>query len=345
MSHRTRSGRKRETPLPRILALFVPAAFLISVFSQAVFATTYVITDGERVITHATFASDPAVILSEAGLNLEDADTFTSGRNSIVVHRGQRVLLSWHGEERIVTSPGETVEALLKRLHLDPDSTDMISAAPGDMTFDGMTLRVDRVVYQEETYSALVPREVSYCNAPGIPAGMVETLSPGRDGELLRTAAVTYINGREASREILRNEWIAEAVDAVVATGTGHAIRYSDGPVITESTITLPTGEVLTYTHTGTVRATAYTHTDAGCNTVTSTGSTVHIGTVAVDPTFIPYGTRMFIAAEDGSYIYGLAEAEDCGGAIKGDRVDLYLPTFDDCIQFGRRKCTVYYLG
>ena len=52
----------------------------------------------------------------------------------------------------------------------------------------------------------------------------------------------------------------------------------------------------------------------------------------------------MFIMASDGSYIYGVATAEDCGGDIKGDRMDLYLPTFDECIQFGRRRCTLYFL-
>ena len=78
---------------------------------------------------------------------------------------------------------------------------------------------------------------------------------------------------------------------------------------------------------------------------LTYTGTTVHVGTVAVDPRYIPYGTRMFIIASDGSYVYGVAEAEDCGGDIKGDRVDLYLPTFDECIQFGRRECTIYFLG
>ena len=46
-----------------------------------------------------------------------------------------------------------------------------------------------------------------------------------------------------------------------------------------------------------------------------------------------------------GSYVYGVAEAEDCGGAIKGDRIDLYMPTYEDCVQFGRRTCTIYFLG
>ena len=99
------------------------------------------------------------------------------------------------------------------------------------------------------------------------------------------------------------------------------------------------------YTHSDTVRATAYTHTDKGCDTITATGTTVRWGTVAVDPRYIPYGTRMFIVASDGSYIYGLATAEDCGGDIKGDRMDLYMPTYEQCREFGRRRCTLYFLG
>ena len=67
--------------------------------------------------------------------------------------------------------------------------------------------------------------------------------------------------------------------------------------------------------------------------------------TVAVDPTRIPYGTRMFIVSDDGQYVYGIATAEDCGGGIKGDRIDLYYPTYEECMTFGRRSCTIYFLG
>ena len=126
--------------------------------------------------------------------------------------------------------------------------------------------------------------------------------------------------------------------------GVGRA-RKAEDPIILEDRILLPTGEILHYTKVDFVRATAYTHTDPGCTVTTATGTRVHRGTVAVDPRYIPYGTRMFIMASDGSYVYGPAEAEDCGGDIKGDRVDLYLPTVEACMAFGRRRCTVYFLG
>ena len=59
----------------------------------------------------------------------------------------------------------------------------------------------------------------------------------------------------------------------------------------------------------------------------------------------IPYGTRMYIVSNDGRYVYGIATAEDCGSAIKGNRIDLYFDTVAECDRFGIRNCQVYFLG
>ena len=173
-------------------------------------------------------------------------------------------------------------------------------------------------------------------------------LTKGADGELQCTAEVTYTNARETSRTVLSRTMTAAPVTEIVALGTGEAPDKpapNAMPLIEDGFIRLPTGEVLTYSGTARVRATAYTHTDEGCDRITYTGTTVRVGTVAVDPRYIPYGTRMFIVSDDGCYIYGLSVAEDCGGAIKRDRIDLYFPTYDECIQFGRRNCTIYFLS
>ena len=200
---------------------------------------------------------------------------------------------------------------------------------------------------EEQTYTAVLPHETQYCYSDILPAGVERVMTEGKDGELRCTALVTYVDGVEASRQRLSQRVTVNPVTEVIAVGTGLLAQgmSAGNVVIGDGTITLPTGEVLTYTDTMQVRATGYTHTDAGCDLITSTGTTVRIGTVAVDPRYIPYGTRMFIVSNDGSYIYGISVAEDCGGAIKKDRVDLYFPTTRECFQFGRRDCTVYFLG
>lgn len=62
------------------------------------------------------------------------------------------------------------------------------------------------------------------------------------------------------------------------------------------------------------------------------------------DPTVIPYGTKMYIESADGKYIYGYAIAGDCGGAIKGKRVDLFYWSKAQCNEFGRRAVNIYFL-
>ena len=344
------SGKKGGGVL-RVLALLLPVLLALVLIRQTAFAKTYVITDGERVVTYTTFATDPAEVLNQAGLTLDENDTYTTqtgeGVEEITICRSQRVTVCYHGEETVVTTFGETAGELLSRLNLEVGEYDVLSHIPDTLLDDGMALRVDSVIKRQESYTSTLPHETLLCNDASLPTGTREVLTEGVDGEMLLTADVLYVNGEETERAVLSETVTKAPVTEVVAVGTGEIPESADPdamPVIAGGYITLPTGEVLTYTGSAAIRATAYTHTDAGCDMTTYTGTTVHKGTVAVDPRYIPYGTRMFIVSNDGAYVYGIAVAEDCGGDIKGDRMDLYFPTFNECIQFGRRVCTIYFL-
>lgn len=85
-----------------------------------------------------------------------------------------------------------------------------------------------------------------------------------------------------------------------------------------------------------------YTYTTtyyAGTNAHGSTGQRVHYGTCAVDPSVIPYGTRLYIEG------YGIAVANDCGGAVQGHIVDLYMRSTAECIRWGRQNRKAYVLA
>ena len=84
--------------------------------------------------------------------------------------------------------------------------------------------------------------------------------------------------------------------------------------------------------------ATAYTAGCYGCSGITATGRPAGHGIVAVDPSVIPLGTRLFIPG------YGVAIAGDTGGAIRGNRIDLGFNSERDAMLFGRREVTVYRL-
>jgi len=348
---KSKAMRRRNLVIRLYVALLtmILGLSLSALLAQTAFATTYVITDGDTVVTCTSFATDPVEVLDEAGVELQEHDTYiTQGSGTITVNRAQKITIQYHGKTTGTTSAGETVGELLQRLELEVSGEDVVSRGLGEETFDGMVITVDRIQVQRETYSSTVPHEVRCRKDDQLPEGTRTVIKEGEEGELLCTAEVTYVNGKEIGRTVIQEKIIREPVTEVVCIGTGEVpieTQPGDAPVIGDGYIILPTGEVLTYTKKDTVRATAYTHTDAGCDMVTATGTTVHWGTVAVDPRYIPYGTRMFIMASDGSYIYGLATAEDCGGDIKGDRMDLYMPTYQQCREFGRRRCTLYFLG
>lgn len=74
-------------------------------------------------------------------------------------------------------------------------------------------------------------------------------------------------------------------------------------------------------------------------NGITSIGVKAQAGrTVAVDPRKIPYGTKVIIDGH--TYI-----AEDCGGAIKGNRIDIFFNTHSEALQWGRRTKQVTILN
>ncbi len=351
MKQRKRSFLRRQALFLRLYVVVLLTILSLSVtalLSQTAFANTYVITDGDRVVTYTTFATDPEAVLEQAGMPLRQMDSFTTQPGpegeTITVSRGQEITIQYHGQTIETASPGETAGELLARLELAVSGEDVVSPGMDTPTYDGMELRVDRVETLRQSYTCTMPHSVSYCRDASLPAGTEEVLTAGVDGELLQTADITYVNGREVSRSVLEETVLRPAVAEIIGQGASQP-EESRLPRITEDYIYLPTGEVLTYTHTQTLRATAYTHTDDGCGLTTATGTDVRWGTVAVDPRYIPYGTRMFVLASDGSYVYGIATAEDCGGDIKGDRMDLYMPTYEQCIQFGRRPCTVYFLA
>jgi len=79
------------------------------------------------------------------------------------------------------------------------------------------------------------------------------------------------------------------------------------------------------------MECTAYTWTGQR----TKSGTWPAVGTAAVDPEVIPLGTRLWIEG------YGEAVALDTGGDIQGQIIDLYMDSYQECIEWGRRQVEV----
>lgn len=109
--------------------------------------------------------------------------------------------------------------------------------------------------------------------------------------------------------------------------------------------ITAADGSSFSYSAVFDVTATAYHRIEDG-GEITASGTVTDYGTIAVDPTVIPLGSRLYVVSNGGdqSWSYGPGLAEDTGGLIKGAKIDLFFMTGDEANDFGVRPAKVYIL-
>ena len=92
-----------------------------------------------------------------------------------------------------------------------------------------------------------------------------------------------------------------------------------------------------------TVTATAYTAYCPGCSGTTAYGidlrSNPNQKVIAVDPRIIPLGTKVWVEG------YGEAIAGDTGGAIKGHKIDVFIPSYDNAMAWGVKKVKIKVLN
>jgi 3D (Asp-Asp-Asp) domain-containing protein len=115
---------------------------------------------------------------------------------------------------------------------------------------------------------------------------------------------------------------------------TAQAVQPNPAPTApAETTNPETTGKEIT------VEATAYTAECEGCSGTTRTGVDLKANpdakVIAVDPSVIPLGSKVYVEG------YGYATAEDTGGAIKGNRIDVFVPGHDTALQWGRKQVKV----
>ena len=138
------------------------------------------------------------------------------------------------------------------------------------------------------------------------------------------------------------------------ATSRGN-VRTSWGPDVyqkEDGVLEASDGTLIEYEGVMQLEATAYCACYECCGKypgnkwygITATGTRAKVGTIAVDPRVIPLGTKVYVEGLYGAKNYGYATAEDTGGAIKGQIIDLYFNTHRETINWGRQQVKVYIL-
>lgn len=298
-----------------------------------------------------TGSSDSPVVLDESAdegtvKNFSSKLIYVGRKNSgyeATLKAGQDVTVDCGGATVTALAKEETISELLSRLHLTPGPRDRVLV---DLSGSAARLKIASTLSYYDTREEKVSHQTKRVKSVYLPAGKEKIVQEGSDGTRTATYKVVYENGNLVSRELVRTE-NNTAVDEIVAVGTVSPASSASGSTAKvigsgDGILTLASGKSLAYSAVKTMSATAYTAGTGGADRRTATGTTVHVGVVAVDPRVIPLGSRLYIVASNGSVIYGYAVAEDTG--VFGNAIDLYYNTYAQCINFGRRSCRVYLL-
>ena len=317
---------------------------------MAVLLTAAAATNRAAALYILTGADDAAIVLdgktAVPDLSSQMVFVTTGGRGyDVTLAADQTVTVRRNGETQTVQSRKESISSLLERMDIAPSPLETVAvnlAGPGvEITVEEEIIYYDRVV-EEVAFDT-----VRVAN-PEMKKGTEQVVQEGVNGVRTSIYEVVFSNGQELSRQFVE-EVDSTAVDQIVEYGTAADATVNSKSTISSvsknsdgsGTLTLADGSTLDFSAAKSMTATAYTAGYGGADYYTATGTSVRVGTVAVDKRVIPLGTKLYIVTNDG-IVYGTAVAEDTG--VKGDKIDLYFDTYQQCINFGRRGCTVYIL-
>lgn len=283
-------------------------------------------------------------ILSKQGIVLNEGDVLNYALSdhvqsdaTIKIYRAADVTLTYMGKTETYRTTKSTVAEVLSEKGIVVDDNDQVTPALESRISSGDAITV--VIYDHHTFA--VQEDIAYNTIErentDLAPGERRVVQAGSKGIVEYEYDIWYENGREFSKEVIRETRLAEPVDEIIEHGQESVWELG----------VVPASKPSKYRKVERYQATAYDASpmDNGIWAgKTSTGMPLVYGVIAVDPRVIPYGTKMYIESVDGKYKYGYAIAGDCGGAIKGKKVDLFFPDRNTCYQFGRRDVNIYFL-
>lgn len=226
----------------------------------------------------------------------------------------------------IAEASGYTVADVLDNLDIKLNKLDRVSLSLDEIAKEGMEIKIDRVVVENLENKIEIPFETESRENKDMFEGEKKVITKGEVGQKIESLKNTYVNGLLETTEVLKSEITKDPVKEVVEVGTKKGTVAPNGKNAKRVIV---------------MQATAY---DPTAGSKTAMGTRARVGAVAVDPKVIPLGSKLYIESMDGFASYGYATAEDTGGAIKGNRIDLFYNSNAEANRFGRRNVKVYVL-
>lgn len=357
-----KSPNKRKKSLLKIGMASVIITCVVGTASSFVFAKEIKVTvdDKERVLSGGMF-QNVGEVLEDNGIKLGDQYTVSVDTNSVLftvdnieVKSKASGELSFDGKTIIYQTEAKTVGDLLKEYSIELGDLDRVEPGQSTALEDVEEVDVIRVEVAELPSRQVITFTTQNKDNPEMEAGKTKVVQVGVNGESSQVERVLYENGVEVKREIIYDEIVTAPIPEIVEVGT-KAVVVTTPPLVetpapaptpvTETPVAVQTPVAATpaqSTATNTIPEGAVKMT-IQCTAYTATGNATASG---VMPTAnhtvaawsgLPFGTKIYIPAMGTTYT-----VEDRGGAVTEGIVDIYMDSYDACIQFGRQNLEAY---
>lgn len=333
--------------------VFVSLAILISVSAGiGVFYTMkkdVIIDEAGKQLHVKTMVSTVEEVLEQNGINVTKDDYISRpldsklqrfAENRIDIIRAVPVNILADGIEYRVMTYRDTVEEALEQSPVKLSGLDRLEDMElEDRITEDMTIKVVRVKEELLSEKTPIPFKVVSRENNHLNKGTERIVKEGVEGVQEKQFKVIFEDGKEIARQLIKDFVALEPINKIIEIGT----------VLNHKTAR---GEVVRYRKVMDMKATAYTasykdtgkHPDHPQFGITYTGIRARKGVIAVDPKVIPLGTRVYVEIAGSTPDYGYAVAGDIGGAIKGNKIDLYYDDQSYVDKWGVKNVKVYIL-
>ena len=318
-----------------------PLLCIVSVWLYSHYVTKFnlfFVIEPDRATVHWTYTTDAQEALAEAGIFIRANDlvslpqgAISGSAAEIQILRTSDVAVTLDGVTVPIACFGGTVADALDKAGYISQTYDLISPPPETPIEEGMQITVTRIAVLSKVKSENIPFDTVEQDSPNVNFGASVVTVEGETGKRELTYQIILRDGVAISERLVSDEIVKEPVTEIIVNGTGGTVKLADGTL-------------RRYTRRLEVICTAYT-TERQVSKTNAIGNIARVGTIAVDPKVIPLRIDVFVSSRNGSWVYGKARTEDTGGKIKGNIIDLYFDTWDECVQFGRKAGYLYILG
>lgn len=259
-------------------------------------------------------------------------NVFANNMKMVVIRNGLETI-------PVVTNKN-TVNEVLEENNIKINKQDIIKPYKEALVFPNQEIVISKVVnkniYEEES----IPFETITKENPEMFEGTSRVVQEGFVGKKQNFYNTTFINGEIFQKTLTSSNVLMNPTNKIIEVGTKKKVNTT---VIDSANkvILHKSGRNLKYKQKITMQATAY---DPTAGSKTAMGTKARVGAVAVDKRVIPLGSKLYVEGLGDYPSYGLCTAEDTGGAIKGNRIDLFYNSNAEALKFGRRNVNVYIL-